>query len=293
LLKKSGEGKICVITGAASGIGLQIGLSLAMQGTQIIAICRNEERAKQTEAYIKLETGNKKVEGYAADLSIQSEIWGVGRRIRNNFDHVDILINDAACVASWFQLTPDGIEKVFAVNHIAPFLLTHTLLPLIKKSPDGRIINVSSRAHGRGTLYLDDLFLRKNFSLAKSYNQSKLCNMLFTYYLADKLKNNTITVNAFHPALVRTGIGANGVNKLHKWLWQAISVLGRPAYEAAKDGVYLALSEEVMGANGKFFHNQQQIKSSIASYNKEWQQRLWDISLHLTNLRADEYGQIS
>ena len=281
------------MTGAGSGVGLHVGIGLVREGARLVAICRNARRAAETADHIRLQTGSNNVMAYAADLSVQREVKAVGEEIRNYFGRVDVLINDAGCVASEFELTSDGIERVLAVNHLAPFLLTHCLLPAIKKSPEGRIINVSSRAHSRGTMHFDDLFLRKNFSLTRSYDQSKLCNMLFTYYLADKLKASGITVNVFHPALVNTPFGAKGVSTFHKWIWQTVSKLGRSASDAAEDGVYLALSNEVAGITGKYFHNKKQIKSSVGSHNSEWQQKLWDISLQLTKLRADEYGEIS
>lgn len=289
----TGNNKVCIVTGAGSGIGLQMALQLALRGAAVGVVCRNEQQAEQTKLTITEATGNQQIKKYVADLSLQEQIKNVAREITGDFNKIDVLIHNAACVRSVFELTTDGIETQFAVNHLAPFLLTHYLLPKIKNSQQGRIICVSSRAHGRGHVYFEDVFLAKKYSLSKAYNQSKLANLLFTYWLAEMLHSSSITVNAFHPGLVKTEMGNKGVHFFHRTAWQLMSVFGRDPMVAAKDGVYLALEKKLKNITGNYFHNKQPIKSSADSYNKEWAKKMWDISLALTKLSAGDYGKIS
>lgn len=291
--KAASSKKVCIVTGAGSGIGLQMALQLAQRGASVGVVCRNIQQAEQTKQLIIEATGNQCIQPYVADLSLQEQIKQVAHSIRHHYGQIDVLIHNAACVRSVFELTAEGIETQFAVNHLAPFLLTHYLLQQIRASKQGRVICVNSRAHGRGSIHFDDVFLSKKYSLSKAYNQSKLANMLFTYRLAEILHSSTVTVNAFHPGLVKTEMGNKGVNFFHRAAWQMMSLLGRSPMLAARDGVYLALEKELATSTGKYFHHQQPIRSSAKSYNKAWEQKVWDISLALTKLNADEYGKIS
>ncbi len=268
-------------------------IGLAKKDATVIIICRSTEKAQEAAELIRQITGSKKIFCYNADLSVQNDIKLVAQEIAGGFDRIDVLINNAACVTSTLEFTADGVEKQLAVNHVAPFLLTHYLLPLITKSADGRIINVNSRAHGRGTMHFDDLFLQKGYNISVAYNQSKLANMLFTYALANKLASTGISVNAFHPGLVNTEFGVKGVSALHKFAWVIISKLGRSAKVAAEDGIYLALDEKLKNITGKYFHNKQPISSSALSYNSVWAEKLWAVTLQWTKLKADGYGKVS
>lgn len=282
--------KTCLVTGANVGIGFEMALSLASKGHTVLVLCRDKQKANTAAEKILSRIAHKNVFPFFAELSSQSEIKRVAEEIKTQYSELDVLINNAGCVSSTYKLTADGVETQFAVNHLAPFLLTHYLLPLLKKSNNGRIINVNSRAHGRATIHFDDIFLSKKYDISKAYNQSKLANMFFTYSLAEKLKGCCVTVNAFHPGLVKTYFGSKGVSSFHKLAWDVMRVLGRNPSVAAQDGVHLALSSDVQNITESYFHNQIRIKSSAQSYDKEWAKRLWEISLKLTNLKAEEYG---
>jgi NAD(P)-dependent dehydrogenase (short-subunit alcohol dehydrogenase family) len=262
-------------------------------GCDLVIICRNRENCQIVTEQLKRNFRESNVFCFVADLSSQSAIQTVTNKISDSFGRIDGLINNASCVSSKYKLTEENIELQFAVNHLAPFQLCHNLLPLLEKSEQGRIINVNSRAHGRGNMNFDDLYLSKNYNISTAYNQSKLANMLFTYALADKLKNTNITVNAFHPGLVNTDFGVKGVSSIHALVWKIMKNFGRSPAAAAQDAIYLATADEIKGVTGKYFHNKKEILSSTYSYNKDFQNRLWEISLQLTKITSNEYGQIS
>ena len=285
--------KICLVTGANSGIGFNAVLKLAKLNCHLILLCRDKEKTDSTCKTIIDATGNKNVSGYWADLSDREEIEKVVSQIKSDFNRIDVLIHNAACVSSVFKLTKQKIELQFAVNHIAPFLITHHLLPLLERSNNARIISVTSRAHGRGTMHFEDLFLQKNYDISAAYNQSKLANLLFTYHLAKKLKGEAITVNAFHPGLVNSDIGSKNVSLFHDLVWRSMKLLGRSPEKASEDAVFLALSDDVSETTGRYFHKQQQIPSSKDSYNEKWAERLWKVSLELCGIKDELYGKVS
>ncbi len=285
--------KICLVTGANSGIGFNTALTMAKQNCKVLVLCRDKAKAQYARNRIIELSGNKSIICYWSDLSDRNEINNISNQIKCDFNKIDVIIHNAACVSSKFELTKQSIELQFAVNHLAPFLLTHQLLPLLEKSKNARIISVTSRAHGRGTMHFDDLFLQKNYSISAAYNQSKLANLLFTYHLAKKLKGTTITVNAFHPGLVNSDIGSKNVSLFHDLVWRIIRLLGASPEKAAEDAVFLALSDDISQITGGYFHKKQQIHSSKDSYNKEWAERLWKISLELCGIKDELYGKIS
>lgn len=287
------KSKTIVVSGASSGLGLAIAKTLFDEGNNLILICRTDEKCAAVQNDICKTHHNSEIISLAADLSSQLSIKTFVGKILASVNHIDVLVNNASCVSSDFKLTCDGIELQFAVNHLAPFLLCHHLLPLLEKSESGRIINVNSRAHARGTINFDDIFLSRNYNISAAYNQSKLANMLFTYAIAEKLKHSNITVNAFHPGLMNTDFGIKGVNQAHALIWKVVKQIGRSPKVSAQDAVYLATSDEVEGVTGKYFHNKNEIRSSTQSYNKDWQTRLWDISLGLTNISNNNYGKVS
>jgi len=284
--------KTCLVTGASSGIGFQMALNLSSYKCLLLLPCRTTEKAQETERRIKAVYPYALIQTYVCDLSEQSSIHTFCEQIIKEHHRLDVLIHNAGCVSSTLQWTSDGIELQFAVNQLAPFLMNHMLLPLLNASENGRIIHVNSRAHARGTLYFDDLFLQQKYALSKAYNQSKLANMLYTYRLADLLSSTNVTVNAFHPGLVNTDFGVKNVNAVHKFMWQLMRILGRTPHQAAEDGLYLALSPDVKHITGKYYHRQQQIVSSTKSLNRLWQQKVWDICTKMTHIPSTEYGQV-
>lgn len=275
------EGKNCMITGANSGIGKATALGLAEMGARIVMVCRNKERGETTQQEIIDKTGNNHVDLLICDLSSQEQIRNLVSEFKQKYQNLHVLINNAGIVLSKRQLSVDGIEMNFAVNYLAPFLLTNLLINVLKKSSPSRIINVSSGVHKRKTLDFDDIQgENKKYRSFKVYGVSKLALTLFTYELSRKIEGTGITVNAVHPGVVGTNLGrdlpaiSRGFQK---------NFFKNPRKGAATS-IYLASSPEVEGVTGKYFVNKQPKRSSDESYNEENAKRLWEISAEMTNL---------
>jgi NAD(P)-dependent dehydrogenase (short-subunit alcohol dehydrogenase family) len=216
-----------------------------------------------------------------ADLSVQSNLRMLANTIQSKTDSLDVLINNAGCVSSKRILTADGIELQFAVNHIAPFLLTELLVPSLAKSRQGRVINVSSRAHTRGTVHWNDLMLENSYTLSKAYNQSKLCNLMATFAFAESLKEMKITVNAFHPGLVNTAIGEKQTSTFESLAWKFIKLLGNSPERAALTGIMLATNPDLRNITGQYFSTKGPVFSSAQSKNQESIRRIVELTNHI------------
>jgi len=278
------EQKICIITGASSGLGYHTALKLASLNSVVVLVCKDEVKGAITRNYIVDQTQNKSVHLYIADLSIQQDIRELVEKINSAFPRVDVLINNAACIYVHHTLNEDGIEMQFAVNHLAPFLLTNLLLDNLKKSDQGRIINVSSRAHARGKIHFDNLNFQKDYTFSKAYNQSKLANIYFTYELARKLKDTSVTVNCMHPGLMNTSIGNKNTTLFYSIIWSLIKTIGNSPEKSSKTIIHLAYSPNMDSTSGKYFANCKIIKSSEQSYNINIAKKLWYISEQLANI---------
>lgn len=283
--------KIILITGANSGIGRASALRLAEMGFAIILVSRNHSRGEKALIELKKKTGNEKIFLMFADLSSQKSVVGLTEEIKLKFDHIDILINNAGAYFSKRHLTVDGIEASFAINYLSRFLLTNLLIDTIKKSGNGRIINVAGEHHRRGILYFEDLNMTANYSGFRAGAQAELSNLLFTYSLGEKLTSSfygqdvNITINCMHPGAVATNIiysdpdAGPGI----KFLYTICSLFLKSPKRGAETIIYLATSEEVKNMNGKYFINKKAVPSSPASYNKADAEQLWQISENLTS----------
>lgn len=270
--------KTILITGANSGLGLEAAKQLAKQGNEIILLCRNNEKGKNAMAEIKSFSGNNNICLYTADLSSQKAIEQAATQIKNDFDKIDVLLNNAGAVFNNFQLSNDGIEMTMATNHFNYFWLTYYLFDLLKNANDARIINVASDSHYNAKKINIDTFYQKkgNYFVLSAYEQSKLANVLFTYALAERVKPYKIIVNALHPGFVYTPIGSKNGNAFFGAIWSAASKLfGLTVEKGASTHIYLASSDEVNEVTSKYFHNSKQKKSSEISYNKDVQNLLW------------------
>jgi NAD(P)-dependent dehydrogenase (short-subunit alcohol dehydrogenase family) len=287
--EKPMSGKICLVTGATSGIGAATALLLARQGATVIGVGRNPEKCSSGVDEIRRAGGNPSIEFMLADLSVQSEIHELARQFKEKHQRLDVLINNAGARFSSRLLSADGYEMTFALNHLGYFLLTNLLLDELKRSGRARIINVASGAHwGCPGIDFDDLQGEKRFSGKEAYAQSKLANLLFTYELNRQLKGTGVTVNAADPGNVMTRFSRN--NGLISWARHIIGSLKGGNLvgprEGAKTSVYLASSPEVDGMSGKCFFNKQIVESSNVSYDADAARRLWEISLDLVNLKT-------
>jgi NAD(P)-dependent dehydrogenase (short-subunit alcohol dehydrogenase family) len=280
---KSMKNKICVVTGATSGIGQETAKALASKGAYVIIVGRNKKKCIVAVRDIKLHTGSALIDYECADLSDLKQVYDLANVLKQKYQHIDVLVNNAGAYFRTRYQSKDGYEMTFALNHLSPFLLTSLLLDLLQESEQGRIINVSSDAHYKGRIHLEDLQSTHGFEGFNAYAQSKLALVLFTYELARRLKNTAITVNALHPGLVATNFGKNNgwfrfyVRRLIKR--HEISVP-----EGSKTCIYLATSPDVAGITGGYFVKNKQVKSSDNSYDQKLAKQLWEVSETLTTI---------
>lgn len=273
--------KTCIVTGASTGIGQAIAQGLAAQGARVVLVCRNRARAEATQTVLRAATGNPAIDIALADLSSQTEIRRLARELLARYSRVHVLINNAGVVNAKRTMTVDGIETVFAVNHLAYYLLTQLLLSRLVDSAPARIVNVASDAHHWDTLDFDDLQNTRRYRPLKVYGQSKLCNLLFTRELARRLAGTGVTANSIHPGGVATGLGWN-----NGWWAVLIAKVLKPFMRTPKQGadtaLYLATALEVEQITGKYFYDRREIVPSQAAQDDRAARRLWDISAELT-----------
>ncbi len=276
--------KICLVTGATSGIGAATALGLARLGATVVIVGRNPHKCSRTVRDIRQKTGNPSLAFLLADLSSQRDVRRVAADFKERYERLDVLVNNAGGYFHTRQLSADGLEMTFALNHLAYFLLTDLLLPSLLASVSARVVNVASQDHRSGQIDFDDLMAEKHYDRRKAYEQSKLANILFTYELARRRAGAGPTVNTLCPGLVRTNLGAN-----NGWLRKKVSnLIGRgriTAAEGADTPIYLASSPEVEGITGRYFSSRKETRSSDASYDGQVAERLWTVSEALTNLR--------
>lgn len=275
--------RVFVVTGASSGVGKATALELARLGATVALVCRNPERAEAVRNQIRTATGNEAIHVLLADLSSQAEIRRLAHELLDRYPQIHILINNAGVFNRRRTTTVDGIETVFAVNHLAYFLLTHLLRERLTASGSARIINVASDAHRWGTLDFNDLQNTRAYRAMRVYGQSKLCNILFTRELARRVAGTGITANCLHPGGVATGLGWN-----NGWWAVFIAKALRPFLHTPEQGadtvVYLATASIGEAVNGKYFADRREIQPSPAAQDEEAAKRLWQISAELTGV---------
>jgi len=275
-----------LITGTTSGIGKAAAFKLADLGASLILLSINEEKGKKICNQIRKKINRAQVKFYRVDISSMKEVRRVVENIKSDFNHIDVLINNAGARFDNYLKNDEGIELTFATNHLGHFLLTLSLIEMLKKSSQGRIINVSSSVHTGVTQELDDIAAPINYDRRVAYGRSKLANLYFTYALSRKLRGSKMTVNALHPGGVATNFSRN--NGLLPWLKHYIYYLLKreliSPQKAAETIIYLASAKEVSNITEKYFFDKKVIKSSSASYNKEAALKLWQLSLKLTGV---------
>ncbi len=271
------QGKICLVTGATLGIGKETALGLARKGAHVVIVGRDEARTRETAAWIAKESSNPQVDFLVADLSSQAEVRRLAAAFADIYPRLDVLINNAGAIFMKRELTVDGVERTWALNHLAEFLLTHLLLDKLAASAPARIVNVSSDAHTAGAIAFDDLQGEKKYGGMRIYAQSKLANILFTYALARRLAGKGVTANCLHPGVVATGFGHNTPGFVNTLL-----SLARPflltAQQGAATSIYLASSPEVANVSGKYFVKCKPAASSKLSTDVALQEKLWQLS---------------
>jgi NAD(P)-dependent dehydrogenase (short-subunit alcohol dehydrogenase family) len=277
------SGKTCIVTGATSGIGFATAKTLAQQGATVVAVGRNPEKGIEIVTRIRRETDNTSTEFMPADLSVQAQVRRLAQQFQSGHPRLDVLVNNVGGFFTRRQLTADGIERTFALNHLSVFLLTNLLLDTLKASAPARIVNVSSDMHKSARIDFDDLQGEHKYSGARAYAQSKLAIVLFTYELARRLEGTGVTVNALHPGFVATNLYQNS-GRLIKLFTPLVKLMAKSPEEGAETSIYLATSSEVEGVTGKYFNEKQAVRSAPASYDEATAQRLWKVSAEMTGL---------
>jgi NAD(P)-dependent dehydrogenase (short-subunit alcohol dehydrogenase family) len=268
------QGKVCIITGATSGIGKETAKSLAAKGATVVLPIRDSMKGDILKDEILEQTPDAKIDLIHCNLASFDSIREFVKQFKNKYKNLHVLVNNAGIWESKRNLSEDGVELNFAVNHLAPFLLTNLLLDVMKNSSPARIVNVSSEAHRTGKINFADIEMEKNFSGYKSYSQSKLANILFTKKLSQVLKGSGVTVNCLHPGVVATGL----FDKMPRLLTGlAKSFMLSPA-KGAETTIYLATSPEVEKISGEYFVKKKPKKPANEALRQDVANKLWDLS---------------
>lgn len=276
------EGRVCLVTGSTSGIGKEIAAGLAGMGATVVLAGRSREKCEAAVQEIAARgVPASQLSYFVADLSSQESVRQLAKEFIDNYDRLHVLVNNAGVFVQKRELTADGIERTFAVNHLAPFLLTNLLLDRLKAGAPSRIVTTSSIAHRGAKMDFADLQMSKSYGSIRAYGQSKLANILFTRELARRLQGTGVTANCFHPGAVRTNLVRGSGYGL---VWGAASVFFTSPEKGADTAVYLASSREVEGVSGEYFVKRKQARASDPAYDSDAAERLWEASEKLTGL---------
>jgi len=276
------QGKICLVTGSTSGLGKATAFALAHQHATVILGCRDKQRGEAVLAEIKADGPAATVDLLLLDLSVEHSIRTAVREFENRYDHLDVLINNAAVFTRHRTLTADGYETMFATNHLGPFLLTNLLLERLKAANSARILTITAPSTMK--IAFEDLQAEQKFSALHAFGASKAANLLFTYDLAHRLASSNVTVNAFYPGIVKTPLMREAPAPL-RWL---NPVFGQSPEPVAQSVVYYASSPEVQAMTGLFFNKgRQPMDSSPYTKDRAVQQQLWEASMALAPLKVE------
>jgi NAD(P)-dependent dehydrogenase (short-subunit alcohol dehydrogenase family) len=282
---KSMMNKICMVTGATSGIGKQTALGLAAKGATVIIVGRSYKKCMDTVKKIRKTTKNNSIEYILADLSSQKDIHDLSSNFRTKYKSLHVLVNNAGARFLNRQESPDGYEMTFALNHLAYFSLTNLLLHLLEKSAPARIVNVSSGNLAK-EINFNDIQAEQHYEGKAAYAQSKLANLMFTYELSRRIKGSGVTSNAVNPGGVATNFSRN--NGLKYWLKHILAHTLALNLKGPKEGalasIYLATSPGVKDVTGKFFQNEKEIYYKDFSFDDQVSKKLWDVSEQLTSI---------
>lgn len=278
------KGKICIITGATNGIGLETAVRLGAGGARLVLVGRNRARGRAAIARLRAEVPGVVAEMHYADLSRSDEIRRLAGALLDTAERIDVLINNAGAIFARREVAADGLELAFALNHMGYFRLTALLWKRLTASAPARIVNVASEAHRGAALDFEDLQCSRHYSGFRAYQRSKLANILFTRELARRLERTGVTANCLHPGFVATGFGDNNRGP---WRWGlAVSklVAAIPVERGAETPVYLASSADVDGISGKYFSRCRVREPDAAAQDDAAAARLWNESERLAGL---------
>jgi retinol dehydrogenase-14 len=278
-------GGTVLVTGGSGGIGRATALGLATMGAHLAITGRDRGRTEAAAREIRA-AGGGRVDVFVADLSSQSEVRRLADEVLRSLPRVDVLVNNVGGYWNTRHVTVDGLERTFALNHLAPFLLTNLLLDRLKQSAPARVVTVSSNAQARGRIDFDDLQGERSYSGARAYNQSKLANILFTYELARRLQASAVTANALHPGMVNTSFGAEDPGGVQRLLVPLMRPFMKAPAQGAATSIHVASAPELEQVTGRFFANSRPKRSSQRSYDEAAAARLWQMSADLVGPTA-------
>jgi retinol dehydrogenase-14 len=279
-------GKTVLVTGGTGGIGRATAEGLARLGARVAVTGRDIARTQAAAAEIAAATANPAVDAFAADLSAQAGVRRLAREVLGTYLRLDVLVNNVGGFWARRHLTADGLEYTFALNHLAPFLLTNLLLDRLTACAPARIVTVSSGAQALGKINFGDLQGERGYSGQRAYNQSKLANVMFTYELARRLAGAGVTATVLHPGVTRTAFGAEDPIPMMRTMMPFARPFMKTPGQGAATPIYLASSPQVEGVTGRYFANRRPKKSSKSSYDTAAAARLWQVSARLVGLPA-------
>jgi NAD(P)-dependent dehydrogenase (short-subunit alcohol dehydrogenase family) len=283
--------KTILITGATSGIGLATLKGLADEGHRLIGVARSPEKIEAAKELLTESYPDASFRLLKTDLSSQTQIRALAKKVGSVLEEwgtesLDVLINNAGAVTSWYTQTEDGYELQFAVNHLAPFLLTHLLLPYLQKAPEGRVLTVSSHSHRHTRIHWKDVMFSRHYGTLRAYKQSKLANVLFTLELNRRLgPTSSIKAYAVDPGLVNTQIGAKDTSGFVKWFWGKRSRHGNPPEVAAETSIYLACRSSIPYQDQWYWKECHPVPSSLYAQKPDPAKRLWELSARLCGIK--------
>jgi retinol dehydrogenase 14 len=275
------NGKTVLITGGTGGIGRAAAAGLASMGARVGITGRDRGRADEAAAAISRQSGGARVDVFVADMSSQTEVRRLAGEVLATYPRLDVLLNNVGGFWSHRHVTADGLERTFALNHLAPFLLTSLLLDRLIDSAPARIVTVASAAQSMGTINFDDLMGERKYSGQQAYNQSKLANVMFTYELAKQLEGSGVTATVLHPGMTNTAFSAEDPSRAFAPLVAVMRPFMKSPARGAETPIYLASSLEAEGVSGRYFANRKAKDSNRSSYDAEATARLWRVSADL------------
>jgi NAD(P)-dependent dehydrogenase (short-subunit alcohol dehydrogenase family) len=278
-------GRAVQVTGGSGGIGRATALGLAAMGAHLAITGRDRGRTEDAACEIRA-AGGGPVDVFVADLSSQQQVRRLAGEVLQSLPRIDVLVNNAGGFWNTRHVTADGLERTFALNHLAPFLLTSLLMDRLKHSAPARVVTVSSNVQATGRIDFDDLQGEQSYSGARAYNQSKLANILFTYELARRLPGTAVTANALHPGVVRTAFGAEDPRSVQRLLTPFMRPFMKTPARGAATSIHLASAPGLEQVTGRYFASSKPRRSSKRSYDQAAAARLWQVSADLAGLTA-------
>ena len=276
--------KVVLVTGATGGIGKATAIGLATMGARVGITGRDVIRAEQAAADIRTASGNPAVDVFAADMRSQAEVRRLAGAVLEAYPRLDVLVNNVGGFWAHRHTTADGLEHTFALNHLAPFLLTNLLLDRLKASAPARVVTLSSGAQAAGRIDFDDLQGARSYSGQRAYSQSKLANILFTKELARRLQGTGVTANSVHPGVVRTKFGSEDQAGFFLIIGPLVRPFLKTPAQGAQTSIYLASSPDMDGITGQFFANRKPKTANRAAGDVDVTARLWRVSTDLVGL---------